>query len=346
MKNLFALTLVVFFSFFIHESALAQNFDNPGEYMSFISKQQVDIAKKFLSYNSAISHGKRARKVENLRSKLLDEVQVAKENISGMPKYKDDGEYRDSAVSFMQLYYNILNHDFSKIVDLQEIAEQSYSGMEAWVLAKQEVNKKMKEANAELYGVEIKFATKYNVNLTNEKDDIGEKMEVVEQVNNYYDPIDLIFFKSYIQEKYLMDAVNKKNVNGIEQNKNSLLQYSQEGLTQLAAIKPFKGDNSLVTNAKAMLQSYVKECNNNVGTLSDYFLKTEEFDKVKTAYEQSSSHSKDDVNNYNKEVEDVNKASGNYNSTIQTLDATRNNLLDQWNNGVNTFFDNQMPVYK
>ena len=49
--------------------------------MDYIGKQHQDITKKFLSYNSAVSHGKRAKKVENLREKLLDEVQTARENI-------------------------------------------------------------------------------------------------------------------------------------------------------------------------------------------------------------------------------------------------------------------------
>jgi hypothetical protein len=345
MKHFVAITLIAFFSFFLFSSALAQDFSNAGSYMDYISKQQVDISKKFLSYNSASAHGKRAKKVEGLKSKLLEEVQTAKENISGMPPFEGDKEYRDSAVSFMKLYYNIMNEDFSKIVDLQEIAEQSYSGMEAWLLAKEMVNKKMKDADAQLHGVQVKFATTHNVNLISTKDEISEKMDQVEQVDNYYDPIYLIFFKSYIQERYLLDAVNKKNVNGIEQNKNSLLQYAQNGLLQLDTIKSFKGDNSLVSNAKAVLQFYVKECNDNVGTLSDYFLKTEEFDKVKTAFAQGSSHSKDDVDNYNKQVQDVNTASNNYNNTVHTLDGNRNSLLDRWNNGVNSYFDNQMPTY-
>jgi|GEM_PF-3919112 len=31
----------------------AQDFENPGDYMGFISKQQENISKKFMSYTSA-----------------------------------------------------------------------------------------------------------------------------------------------------------------------------------------------------------------------------------------------------------------------------------------------------
>ena len=89
----------------------AQNFDNAGEYMGYISQQQENTSKKFMSYASASAHGKKARKVENLRNKLLDEVAGAKANINSMPSYKGSKEYRDTAVSFMKLYYNVLNDD-------------------------------------------------------------------------------------------------------------------------------------------------------------------------------------------------------------------------------------------
>ncbi len=345
MKHFLTLTLVAFFSFFLFISGHAQDFSNAGNYMSYISTQQIDISKKFLSYNSAVSHGKRASKVEGLHNKLLDEVQTAKENINSMPSFEGDKEYRDSAVSFMTLYYNIMNNDLSKIVNLQEIAEQSYSDMEALLLAKQMVNKKMKDADAQLYGVQVKFAKTHNVNLINTKNEISEKMDIVDQVCNYYDPIYLIFFKSYLQEKYLLDAIQKMNVNGIEQNRNSLLQNAQIGLTQLDTMKSFKDDNSLVQNGKALLQFYIKECNENIGSMSDYFVKAQDFDKTKTAFEQNSSHSKDDVNNYNKQVQDVNRASNNYNNMNNMLNAKRSDVLDRWNKGVDTYFDNQMPSY-
>ncbi len=49
--------------------------------MDDISKQQNNISKKFMSYASASAHGKRARKVENLRNAVMNEVQEVKMNI-------------------------------------------------------------------------------------------------------------------------------------------------------------------------------------------------------------------------------------------------------------------------
>jgi hypothetical protein len=128
-------------------NSTAQNFDNAGEYLDYINKQQNNVSKKFMSYASASAHGKKARKVEHLRSSLMNEVQETKININAMPSYKGDKTYRDSAVSFMKLYFNVLNEDYSKIINMEDVAEQSYDDMEAYMMAKELVDKKMQEGN-------------------------------------------------------------------------------------------------------------------------------------------------------------------------------------------------------
>ena len=44
-----------------------------------------------------------------------------------------------------------MNDDYAKIVNMQEIAEQSYDEMEAYFLLKEAVDKKMKEAEDHLH---------------------------------------------------------------------------------------------------------------------------------------------------------------------------------------------------
>jgi predicted DNA-binding protein len=334
------------FVFFMPATPKAQDFDSPVGYMDYISKQQVNISKRFLSYNSAASHGKKAKKVDNLRTKLMDEVQDAKMNISGMPSFKGNKAYRDSAVSFMKLYYNVLNEDYGKIINMEEVAEQSYDLMEAYLLAKELVEKKLHDANEQLSKEEAAFAKSNNVNLINSKDELSEMMEQVGEANQYYHTIYLIFFKSYKQEAYLTDAIEKKNINGIEQNKNTLLQYAQDGLKKLEGIKAFKGDNSLVTNCKRLLEFYVKEVNEKIPSVTDYFLKVENFEKLKKEFDKKSSPSKDDVDNFNKGVKEVNNGVNAFNSTMKTQFDIRKDLLNNWNSAVETYFDNTMPVYK
>lgn len=324
----------------------AQNYDNPGEYMTAISQQQENISKKYMSYASAAAHGKKARKVENLRSKLLDEVQEARMNISGMPSYKGDKGLRDTAVNFMKLYFNVLNEDYSKIVNMEDIAEQSYDGMEAYLMAQELVDKKLDEGNDRMKITATAFAAKNSVNLIDGKSKLSDMTRKTAETNQYYHELYLIFFKAYIQESYLMDAAAKGNVTGIEQSKSALLKYAQDGLEKLKTAKPFDGDNSLLTATRNVLNFYVKEVNQKIGTMSDYFLTKERFEKTKKDYEKKSDPSKADRDAYNDMVNEINKASQAYNSTGQSLNKEKNDALNDYNKAVKDYFDEHTPHYK
>ncbi|UEG50039.1 hypothetical protein LK994_00940 [Ferruginibacter lapsinanis] len=331
----------------ITETLHAQDFDNVITYMDYIGKQHQTIAKRFLTYNSAASHGKRAKKVENLRNKVLNEIDESRMNISGMPSFKGDKEYRDSAVSFMKLYYNVMNGDFSKIVDMEEISEQSYDMMEAYLLAKEMANKKLDDASEALHLAEKRFALAHNVNLIDGKDEIGKLMEEVSEVNHYYNPIYLIFFKSYKQEAYLMDAIEKKNINGIEQSKNTLLKNAEEGLAKLDTMKGFKGgDRSLIISCKKVLEFYIKEVKEKIPVIADFFLKNEAFEKMKIEYGKKSQPTQADVDLYNKGVKETNNAVNAYNEANNFLNNYRKDLVNNWNQTVDAYFDNHMPSYK
>ncbi len=345
MKQLFLSISLVLFLFFLSEKSIAQDFENPGTYMNFISKQHQTIAKRFLAYNSASSHGKKAKKVEGLKSKLLDEIQESRMNISGMPSFKKDKSLRDSAVSFMKLYYNALNEDYSKIVNMEEISEQSYDLMEAYMLAKEMVDKKMDDASAALDVATRQFAAAYNVTLIDSHDDIDDMMKQVGETYDYYNPIYLIFFKSYKQESYLIDAVEKKNINAIEQNRNTLIQYSQAGLEKLSKIAAFKGDNSIVTKCKKLLEFYLKEATEKMPAITEYLMKQEAFGKMQKEFEKKSEPGKDEVNAYNNAVKEVNNGVKTFNNNSKSLFESRRQLLDNWNSGVDEFFDNHMPTY-
>lgn len=324
----------------------SQDFNNPGEYMSFISKQQENISKKYMAYASASAHGKKAKKVENIRQKLLNEVQESRMNISGMPSYKNDKSYRDTAVSFMKMYYNILNDDYNKVLNLEEIAENSYDEMEALLNIKDAIDLKLEDGNKKLRTAAETFAKTHNVNLIEgESSELSEKLKKVHVLNKYYNEVYLVFFKPYVQESKLVEAISKNNITGMEQTKNSLKKYSEEGLEKLKTIKAFEGDHAVTGACKTLLQFYIKE-SDATGAVSDYMLAKENFDKIKKEFEKKSSPTKADVDAYNAAVNDMNKKSQKYNQSLNDLNKQRSESLNNWNKTVNQFFDEHTPRYK
>src|SRR5438552_18975090 len=128
MKILFAFVMVGFFLSKTH----AQGYENAGDYMDYIGKQNANLSAIYLSYVSAVAHGKSARKVEKRRQEVLNAINDTRFNIQGMSPWKGDKSYRDSTVAYIKLLNIVFNEDYGKIVNMEEIAEQSYDAMEAY----------------------------------------------------------------------------------------------------------------------------------------------------------------------------------------------------------------------
>jgi hypothetical protein len=83
-----------------HFSLQAQSLNNAGSYMTYISAQQREIMKDFMSYTSAVAHGKSARKVANRRQELMKTMTESRRNIASMAPFQGDKSLRDSTAKF------------------------------------------------------------------------------------------------------------------------------------------------------------------------------------------------------------------------------------------------------
>jgi hypothetical protein len=327
-------------------SATAQNLDNPGEYMTAMVKARGDMDSKYMQYVSAAAHGRRARKVEKLRLEVLDNITNSRYKTTDLPIYKGDNSLRQSSIDYIQLCYTIFNEDYKKIVNMEEIAEQSVDEMQAYMLLQQKVDEKLQEGYAALDKVTHTFATKYNVTLTTEQSPLGTKLEESGKVNTYTGTLYMIFFKCNWEDNQMVKAINNQKVNDAEQARNALLNYANGGLKSLDTLKPFEGDPSLLNACKRVLAFYKQAAEKDMPKLADYYVKKEEFEKLKRDYDAGSNHSQADVNTFNKAVKDINNAVNAYNQTNNKVNTGRNQAVNDWNNADKQFQDQHIPHYK
>ncbi|HMH35223.1 MAG TPA: hypothetical protein VK543_19440 [Puia sp.] len=341
IKKLLFLTI----SMILSGTCLLAQDENPGNYMTQIYKAEQQVAQKYVAYMSAVSHGKGAKKADKKREDLLKTIDDTRIKVNELPPFQKDPSMRDASVSYLKLMYSVMNEDYDKIVNMEEISEQSYDAMEAYMLAQEKANEKLQEAGAARDQAAKKFAVDHHVNLIEEKNGLSEKMEKIGKVSDYYNQLYLIFFKASKQESYLTEAVEKKNINGIEQNKNALLKYAAEGLAALDTLRGFESDKSVVTACKKSMEFFKQEAGTKINIVTDYLLKNDEFEKLKKAMDSKSAkdRTREDVDNFNKAVNDINKAVKEYNQTNQTLNEKRSEVYNNWNSSVQAFFDNHMP---
>ena len=329
----------------INSTLTAQSFKDAVSYMQFMSNEYDAISTDMWEYAKISAHSKSAARAENKRKDLVNTVLNARKKISGMPDYDGSTRLRDSVVSFLNLSYHILAEDYAKVVDLEEIAEQSYDLMEAYLLAKEKAGEKMDQSSEMIYEEQKKFAQDHDITLVENTDKISKNLKVANEVSKYYNEIYLIFFKSNKQEAYMLDALSKNDINAVEQNRNTLLSFAREDLAKLEAIKGFNNDISLKHSCQQQLDFYVNEAENKIPVITDYYLKKERFDKIKAAFDakSQSARTQDDVNQYNKAVDELNKATNAYNRTTQELNTFHKKYADDWNRISQAFFDRHVP---
>jgi len=327
-------------------NSFGQNLDNPGAYMTAISNAQLDMNKKYMEYMSMAAHSSRKRKIEKLRQQVIESIDNSRFKTIDLPIYKGDNSLRQSSIDYIKLVYNVFNEDYAKIVNMEEIAEQSFDEMQAFILLQEKTDEKLTEAAAKMSAASKAFAAKYNVQIIEGKDELGEKLNESGKVTEYKNKVYLVFFKCYWQDGEIIKAMNAGNLTKVEQGRTSLIRYVDEGMAALDTLKNFKGDPSLANTCKQVLQFYKKMAETELPKLTDYFLKQENFDKMKKSFEKKSDHTKEEVNNYNDAVNDLNKAAASYNTTNNNINSSRKTVIDNWNDAQKSFADDHTPHYK
>ncbi|MGZ3921799.1 MAG: LIC11966 family surface protein [Bacteroidia bacterium] len=343
MANLFKNLLFTFILFslnpLVSQTAVA--------YMDKMGKEFNKISEETWDYTRAVAHGKKARQIENQRKQMLEANRSALTRIKNMQPYNGDASYRDSTVRYLEMSYAVLNYDYSKIVDMEEISEQSYDAMEAYMMAQQKANEKLDAAFAVASDAQKSFAKNNNITLLGNESKTEEKLDKAGEVFKFYNKIYLIFFKPYKQELYLIEAQGKGDINAMKQNQEALAKLSKEAKEKLKDIGSYNGNTTLKSGCSDVLDFYVMEAETKVPQLVDFYLKKEKFEKLKIAMDKKGKNSSnEEINEFNTAVNDYNKSINDYNAVNNDLNKKRSEALETWNNAVSKFLDKNVSKKK
>ncbi|WP_412476342.1 LIC11966 family surface protein [Flavobacterium sp. TBRC 19031] len=343
MKKQWLYTLL----FFVSVNLNAQEFKTPVDYLNYIGKEQENISRSMWKYTSAVAHSKSARRIDNTRKLLVKSIQTASKKIAALKDgYKGDTEYRNQILEYLSISEKNINEEYDKIIDMQEVAEQSYDAMEAYIMTRDLVNKKIDTENEKAELAQKNFCSKYNITLSENTSELGKKIKISNEVFAYHTELYLIFFKANVTDLYLSNAIEKNDIGGIQQNAATLIQYADEGLEKLKSIKPFGTDNSMVLITKKALEFYKKQGQQFVPKIVEFMMFNEKFETAKKTLESKSDkdRTKEEIDNYNNMVKQVNKEIDNYNKINNTNFQEKNNIINQWNTTGDNFISSHVPI--
>ncbi len=341
MKTKILITLL-----FISATIFAQEFKSPVEYLTYIGKEQENIAKSMWKYTTAVAHSKNARRIDNTRKQLISTIDAANEKVKNLKDgYNGDTEFRDQVLDYLRISKIDINEEYDKIINMQEISEQSYDDMEAYITARDLINKKIDAEHEKVKNAQLEFAKKYKITLTQNESELGKKMKLSNEVFDYHTALYLIFFKLNYTDLKLNKAIEDKDLGAIQQNTIAINQYITEGLDKLKNIQPYNKDASLLEETKASLDYFKNKADKFVPQIVNYIMLEDKFKNAKNAINSKSQadRTKEEIDNYNSLVKQINKEIENYNKINDADFQEKNNLINQWNSTGDNFISAHVP---
>ncbi len=339
--------LSLFLLLFVVTLSNAQEFQTPIDYLNYIGKETDLISKTTWKYTAAVAHSKNARKIDANRKSLIKTIQNATKKIEAIQNgYKGDMEYRNQLLAYLSISEKQINQEYEKIIDMQEVAEQSYDYMEAYILARDLVNEKINEEVEKLNANQKIFANKYGIQINEDTSELSKKMKISNEVFENHTQLYLIFFKINYTESVLMKAVADNDLNAIQQNSNALEQYSDEGLEKLKTFKSYKEDVMLVNATKKVLEFSKKEALEFSPNIVSFIMLNQKFQENKKTIDNkpANSRTKEEIDAFNKQVSELNKEVASYNKLNMKFNSDRQNAINSWNTTADAFINKHVPI--
>lgn len=323
-------------------SAKAQNSSPAVVYLESITGNFKAVKDETWQYLKAITRGKGARKIESKRQALISQLKAAKTDVSKKKDFNGDESLKKSVENYFDISYIVLKEDFDKILDMEDISEQSYDAMEAYMFAKELANKKLEDAFADVQSAERSFCEKNNINLIeSEGDKQTQRMIKASKTLAYYNEMYLIFFKVYKQEAYVLDALQRNDISSFDQNNKTLEKEANTALEKLKVQADYEGDKSLILAATEVASFYLRESTKDFATITDFYSKKDAFEKTQKNFDaiNKKDRTQADVDQINNASKEYNEAVTKFNKTNEIGNKERNAFLNQWNKKVDSFID-------
>jgi hypothetical protein len=327
-------------------STIPKSYDNPVDYLDAVFKLTGDIRQDMWDYVRTSVHVKDIREVNNSRLKVVETIEKAISQVEQIEPYDGDFILKSAVLEYLYLQVTVLKEDYGKIIDMKEIAQNSYDIMEAYLLAQRTAGQKLEESGIELEEKQRVFASNYNVTLMEKEDEISKKLKTAAEVSDYFDQVFLIFFKSSNQEWHLIEAIQDEDFSRVEQLREALISYTEEGLAKLDTLEPFKGDDSVLIACRQALEFFNKEAKESIPVFQNFMEKQSHYQQLLKAFEakDDSEKTQEDVNILNAKVDELNKLVPEYELMIEKMNEEKGRVIGGWNQVSEAFNQRHIPM--
>ncbi|HEX8269692.1 MAG TPA: hypothetical protein VF581_07355 [Flavobacterium sp.] len=241
-------------------SSYAQELKTPAEYLKYLNKLTSGLPESTFDYTIDVATNKDPRKLDASRKALISQLQNAQKLAESLPGYQDDTEYKDQVLIYLMLTEQYLNGEYENVLALQEVPQLNYEAMEAFLMSRNMINKKMYEEIEKLYANKKVFAEKYEIAPLN-KGKLLEKMTTASEVLESHTEGYLIFLGASSADASILKGISTKDLDLVQQQSDELKRNAIEAAAKMKTFKGYKNDVALLTATASAMEFYKKEAN-------------------------------------------------------------------------------------
>lgn len=249
------------------------------EYYNKLYAPLSELQHLSFDYAKAVTRMRRASTVEKRRQILLKNIKGIIKFYSKFEALHGDRTLLSDFTKYIDIFQAIIKDDFDKLLDMEDIIEQSYDKAEAYELAIDMALDKLNKSFVALQGCQIDFFMKYGIKTKTDTSDIELKIIKTNKLLEYFSSINRIVSRANRQNTYTVTAITNKDLAGLEQHIVTLVSFAEEGLCKLKHNKGYEGDSELLSTAVNMLMFYKIQGQVTYPANVELFIKTDNLQK-------------------------------------------------------------------
>ena len=341
MKKILLLSIILILGVTLN----GQDLTNAKDYLEFIRVRHEKIQEELWDYVSTAAHSNRQGKIKRRRQDLIKELEKARDEIRQLPPLDGKTSLRDSMVLYLTRYDAMLKGDYADLDKLEKKADESYGAMLAYRKKNDEINDQLTIQSKHIAELYRQFAQDHNINLIERESRLSQKMLTTNLVMEYYDEIFLPQFRLTLYRKKLLEAIADNDTIKINKYEDSLKIAIDEGEKKLKNTTGYSGDYSLKFACQKTIQNSKLILNNYLPDIKKYYIARRNYDRQKAIVDRKGQNnlSQEEIDAFNKSVNEVNAAVTKYNSSYEKMRTLTEQDINQWNKAVDKFFDKHIP---
>lgn len=270
---------------------------------------------------------------------LTDKIKATEAELASEEGFYGDLSVKVAMKIFLRNARTILSEDYKKIKELKVHSQHSFKNMEAYLMAQVKANERLSEGGKRLDDELRKFAERYEVTVSEEKNATSQKIVKASAAMNYYNQTYLSYFKVHEQRLKVYEALSRENLDDIKKENKLLIQYCELSLERLDIQDAFYGDEALWNAANNIISHIKKEAEEVYPNALRAIEKKQIYESAQKVYQTipEESRTQNDVDHVNALIEPLNAAIEIQVSSLNKANSQREVLFRTWNDELRTF---------